>query len=288
MQYKIYLKNVFLIATICCSFSVTAEIYKWTDEHGRVRFSDTPPKNNQNIIVPVADKTDKNMLRLTREQNEVHLKSVAHGQYHQYIPKGALEKFTFLILNHGMFNAQETAVDASYNTLKLWRKFADEHQLILVAPVFDNYNYAATVTGAGNGGYRGLYGRKVGADVFLHEIVNDYQAAKKSYDGRFYLYGHSAGAQFANRYLVRHPHRVIASSFSAPAWFALPTNQHKWPLGMAPRQYTSQWPGESTAQVIDIRPLSSTWLAASQLPVEVVVGELDRSFNCTPSSNTKV
>ncbi len=274
MRLKNGLKIAFFVGVVAISFSAIAEIYKWTDPQGRIHFTDKPPHNNLPVI-PAVDNTSKKFKQLVDEQGVIILKSVAHGQYHQYISKGSLEGFTLLVLNHGMFNESETAVGASYNTLRLWQKFADEHQLILVAPVFDNENYSVTVTGAGNGGYRGLYGRQVGADVFLHEIIDEYQATKKSYDGRFYLYGHSAGAQFSNRYLVRHPHRVIASSFSAPAWFALPSHQHKWPLGMAPRQYTAHWPGAGSGQVIDIRPQASTWLAASQIPIEVVVGELD-------------
>lgn len=274
MRFKNSFINILLIGLMFCSFSVWAEIYKWTDDKGRVHFTDKPPKNNQPVI-SLADDADRKAQKLASEQGDIVLKAVAFGQYHQYIAEGALDKFTVLVVNHGMFSDKETAVRASYNTLKIWRKFADEHKLIVVAPVFDNENYAATVNGAGNGGYRGLFGRKVGADIFLHEIIDEYKAAKKSYDGRFYLYGHSAGAQFTNRYLVRHPHRVIATSFSAPAWFALPSSEHKWPLGMAKRKYTAYWPGENAGQAIDIRPLVSTWLTATQIPVEVVVGELD-------------
>lgn len=274
MNLRKSLKSVFFACLIICSLSVSAGIYKWTDSQGRVHFTDKPPKNIQSSASLVNDE-EKKAQKLASEQDRIVLKSVAYGQYHQYIAQDAMEKLTILVVNHGMFSEKETAVEASYNTLKLWRKFADEHKLILIAPVFDNENYAATVNGAGNGGYRGLYGRKVGADVFLHEIIDEYKAAKKGYDGRFYLYGHSAGAQFANRYLVRHPHRVIATSFSAPAWFSLPSNKHKWPLGMAKRQYTVYWPGDAVGQEIDIRPQASTWLDATQIPVEVVVGELD-------------
>ena len=274
MHFKKGFRNIFLVGLVFCLFPVSAEIYKWTDEKGRVHFTDKPSINNQ-PLASLADDTGKKAQKLASEQGGIVLKTVVYGQYHQYIAHGALEKFTVLVVNHGMFSDKETATGASYNTLKIWRKFADEHKLILVAPVFDNENYAATVNGAGNGGYRGLFGRKVGADIFLHNIIDEYKAAQKSYDGRFYLYGHSAGAQFANRYLVRHPHRVIATSFSAPAWFALPSNKDKWPLGMAKRQYTAYWPGENAGQAIDIRPQVSTWLAATQIPVEVVVGELD-------------
>lgn len=274
MCFKSHFSNIFLFVLIFCSSSFSAEIYKWTDAQGRVHFTDKAPKNSQHAVSVENDKNSKKG-KLTSEQNSIVLKAVAHGQYHQYIAQGALEKFTVFVVNHGMFKDSETAVDASYNTLKFWLKFADEHKLILIAPVFDNESYSVTTNGAGNGGYRGLYGRNVGADVFLHEIIDEYKAAQKSYDGRFYLYGHSAGAQFANRYLVRHPHRVIATSFSAPAWFSLPSDKHKWPLGMAKRQYTAHWPGESLGQAIDIRPQVSTWLAATQIPIEVVVGELD-------------
>jgi hypothetical protein len=146
---------------------------------------------------------------------------------------------------------------------------------MIIAPVFDNYYYAITTDGPQRWGYRGLFGRQQGADYFLNEIIAYYQGINPFYEGKIFLSGHSAGAQFANRYLVRHPDKVHAAAFSTPAWFALPTDRFAWPNGMGNRYRVVRWPGESQDKIIDIKPDRKGWLEAAQLPVTVVVGKND-------------
>jgi ribosome-binding ATPase YchF (GTP1/OBG family) len=57
----------------------------------------------------------------------------------------------------------------------------------------------------------------MGADDFLHNILVHvgHITSVPTSGRRFFLYGHSAGGQFANRYLVRHPERVIAAGYGA-------------------------------------------------------------------------
>ena len=38
-------KNFFLLSLFLYSFSLSAEVYKWTDENGRTHFGDQPPLN---------------------------------------------------------------------------------------------------------------------------------------------------------------------------------------------------------------------------------------------------
>ena len=258
-----------------------AEIYRWVDENGKVHFSDRKPqdtaKSNELSRIERGLSESARLEVLQGEVGRIVLKQVAHGRYQQYIPKEglALKAIKVVVVNHGMFGKSENELISAKNTLDDWIPFSEKHQSIIVAPAYDNINYAVTERGDGKGGYRGLFGRKVGADEFLHEIILEYQLANTTYDGRFYLSGHSAGAQFANRYLVRHPERVIAAAFSTPAWYAQPTEHFEWPYGMGRRQFNSRWPGENISRKIDIQPNKSDWLAAAQKPVAVVVGELD-------------
>ena len=273
----------FLLPTILASAFFTnttlAEIYRWKDKNGNIHFSDKPSKIEKKQAIKVEIEgvlsEEKRFDHLKNEMGEIKLKSVTHGKYQQYISEGSLRDFKIVVVNHGMFSDEETAVESAENTLKKWIRFANKTKAIIIAPVFDNYHYAVTKRGAGKGGYRGLFGRDVGADVFLHEIIQEYTLANRQYDGRFYLSGHSAGAQFANRYLVRHPERIIAAAFSAPAWFAQPSTEHKWPYGMGRRTFTAKWPGMPQKKHIDIQPDPKGWLLAAQKPVAVIVGELD-------------
>ncbi|MBL4781498.1 MAG: DUF4124 domain-containing protein [Porticoccaceae bacterium] len=277
-KFTFHQSLLILVLVLFANFSV-AEIYRWKDENGNLSFSDQPPKSVNQLAEVIGIEgllsEDQRFKALENEIGRVELKNVAHGQYQQYIPEGGLNNFKIVVVNHGMFSAAETAPESARNTLRRWQRFANKNKAIIVAPVFDNANYAVTVRGARNGGYRGLYGRHVGADAFLHEILREYQLANHQFDGRFYLSGHSAGAQFANRYLVRHPQRVIAAAFSAPAWFAQPSSEHQWPYGMGRRKFMVQWPREVQKKKIDIQPNPNGWLLATQRPVAVVVGVLD-------------
>lgn len=254
------------------------EIYGWKDSKGNVHFSDhRPEKEGLGLRISESIESQEEALfnQLRGEAGKRILKSLNNGDFYQYIPKSFDNAFAIVVVNHGMFSGGETAKDSAKNTSRRWQRFAEENGVIIVAPVFDNYRYAVTEEGPQKWGYRALFGRKVGADEFLNEILAYYQRANRYYDGKIFLSGHSAGAQFANRYLVRHPQRVRAAAFSAPAWFALPTYSFQWPNGMKRRYRVVRWPGELIDKVIDIPSSPSGWLKAAQLPVTVVVGEQD-------------
>ena len=97
-----------------------------------------------------------------------------------------------------------------------------------------------------------------------------------NYDGKFYLYGHSAGAQFANHYLMVHPHRLQGIVLSAPAIFAMPDPKTVWPNGLKARRRILNWGNQSTQFEISHEP--ETIAAAVQLPIAVVVGTRDTKF----------
>src|ERR1700683_543263 len=80
----------------------------------------------------------------------------------------------------------------------------------------------------------------------------------------FSLHGHSAGAQFAARYLVTHPHRLDEAILSAPSTFPMPDPGIPWPNGMA------------AAARSEFGPRAAGWLeAAAEVRVTVLVGSRD-------------
>ncbi len=272
------MKIIILLYIILFVDVTYGEIYQWRDSSGRTHFSDNPPKEELTEVnrFEVDDTREKFLFnQLKRDEEKRVLKSVVNGEFYQYVPENIDKAFAVVVVNHGMFASDETAKESAYNTSRRWQRFSEETGAIIIAPIFDNYRYAVTTEGPQRWGYRGLFGRQQGADVFLNEIISHYQRANKFYDGKIFLSGYSAGAQFANRYLVRHPNKIHAAAFSAPAWFALPSYQFPWPNGMKKRHRVIRWPGESMDKVIDIRPNPKGWLKASQLPVTVIVGEND-------------
>jgi alpha-beta hydrolase superfamily lysophospholipase len=60
-------------------------------------------------------------------------------------------------------------------------------------------------------------------------------------DGRFAIHGHSAGGQFAVRYLLTHADRLTDAVISAPSEYAFPDPDVLWPHGAADAPQSADW-----------------------------------------------
>lgn len=102
------------------AFSSFAEIYRWTDENGRVHFSGQPPRAEKRMVEAIEIRgslsEEKRFNNLENEIGEIKLKSVAHGENQQYIPEDGLDNFKIVVVNHGMFGGDEAAVDSAKGT----------------------------------------------------------------------------------------------------------------------------------------------------------------------------
>jgi pimeloyl-ACP methyl ester carboxylesterase len=121
-----------------------------------------------------------------------------------------------------------------------------------------------------------LFGREIGADEWLLRLVQAHQRAFGSPDKRFYLYGHSAGGQFVGRFLVTHPDVVKNAVISSAATYPQPNPDVAWPFGMGKLHTDIEWDADTINQV-DVVPDKQTWLAATQIPLTVIVGLNDAS-----------
>lgn len=216
-----------------------------------------------------------NLVFLTEEVAQAQVEG---GAFYYYLPSAVDADLNLLVLVHGTPVKGETAVSTAHYYLNNWRDFADKNQFILIAPAFDQLNYSSKDGQQALGGYRGLFGRTIGADQFLLNIIDAVQQANIYQADRFYLYGHSAGGQFTARFIMQHPERIKGAIISAPATYPQPTDAFKWPYGLAPLDGTLQWlaPEEETA--VSITPNIEKWLTAVALPVTVIVGLDDRVY----------
>jgi len=151
------------------------------------------------------------------------------------------------------------------SAVRRWAPFAESSAAIVIAPAM----------GAGQfGGYREMFGLQIDADDYVNRLVDS--AARpliREFDGRFALHGHSAGGQFAARYLVAHPSRLRQAILSAPSTYPFPDSTVAWPNGMAPVIRDAQ-SGNRAGKPYSPDP--SGWLrAATQVPVTVLVGSRD-------------
>jgi pimeloyl-ACP methyl ester carboxylesterase len=184
-----------------------------------------------------------------------------------------------LVLAHGFpwmdgTQTDDFLVEYAQAAVQRWAAFAEAQHAIIVAPAFGGRDF---------GGYRELAGRRIDADEFVNSLVD--AAASEHiphFGGQFSLHGHSAGAQFASRYLVTHPERLAAVVLSAPSAYPFPDPALPWPNGMAAvvRNELSGTPADGKAahqaagSVFTPRPAG--WLAAaSEVPVSVLAGSRD-------------
>jgi len=184
-------------------------------------------------------------------RGEIVSRRTEHGEYLEYVPTTPLcDPLRILVLVHGSPPTRHTALETArfYIRRAEWLCLAEIAGLIVVAPVFDVSHFS---------GYYMLAGSPVGADQFVLEIIDSYSRRVPSTDGRCYLFGHSAGAQFAHRFLVTHPDRVAAAVICSAGNYAYPDDDIAWPYG---RNYS---------------PYPEGFLQAASLPVAVFVGSLD-------------
>jgi pimeloyl-ACP methyl ester carboxylesterase len=166
-----------------------------------------------------------------------------------------------LVLAHGYpwpdgSRSDSDLVGYAQAAVERWSAFAERHHAIIVAPAFGGREFPV---------YREMRGRGIGPDEFVNLLADT--AGREhipGYAGRFSLHGHSAGGQFAARYLVTHPQRLDDVILSAPSTFPTPDPSIPWPNGMGP------------AATSEFSPQAAGWLAAaSDVRVAVLVGSRD-------------
>jgi len=195
----------------------------------------------------------------------------AFGTFYAYVPTTVPEKPEILVLVHGTPQEGETAESSAEFLVTTWIDFAEEQGFILIAPTFNQEDFSSRLGDHALSGYRGLFGREIGADEWVLRLVAAYQEAIGSTDERFYLYGHSAGGQFTGRFLVTHPKAVRAAVISSAATYPQPTAEVAWPFGMGELHADIEWDPDNVKHV-DIVPDKETWLAATQVSLTVIVG----------------
>jgi hypothetical protein len=160
------------------------------------------------------------------------------------------------------------------SVMQRWVPFADQNGVLLVAPAFGNDGFA---------GFRGMCGSAIAPDVFVDKLIDGPASlAIPNLHGRFSLVGHSAGAQFAARYLVAHPDRLDVAILSAPSTYPFPNSTVAWPFGEAAGN-GCEASGAPTGQDASghsasnqFTPPVSQWLSvATSVPTYVMVGTRD-------------
>jgi pimeloyl-ACP methyl ester carboxylesterase len=193
------------------------------------------------------------------------------GTFYAYLPTTIPEEPEILVIVHGTpLKGESAEANAEYYATS-WVDFAEKQGLVLIAPAFNQENFSSRLGDHALSGYRGLFGREIGADEWVLRLARAHQKALGAANEPFYLYGHSAGGQFTGRFLVTHPESIKKAVISAAATYPQPDPKVAWPFGMGELHTDIEWDAD-TINHVDVVPDKQKWLAATQIPLTVIVG----------------
>ncbi|MDP5137861.1 alpha/beta fold hydrolase [Rheinheimera baltica] len=201
---------------------------------------------------------------------EVQLHTTEVGDYQLYLPKAAAKNI--LVLAHGMLGKNQQAAAQAKIYTERWIPYAEKYGLIIIAPAFDNERFGNL--SQGYGGYRNLFGKYIGADDFVHQLVEQYRSKTQTGASQFYLYGHSAGGQFVARYVVTHPERVIKAVISAAGRYSYPDDRVPWPYGAGRLNKKISWDSGAVVRHERVSPQLLNYAKAAD-KTQIVIGALD-------------
>ena len=187
-----------------------------------------------------------------------HCQSDPRFHYWVHLPDSYYDEkkpqYQLMVIIHGTGCAVE-------GYLKAAQKYADEHHMALLAPMFpggllerDDFN-----------SYKLLSCDGIRYDLILLAMVEEME---KRYPGveirQFFLFGHSGGGQFTNRFLLAHPERLKAVSIGATGrpTFINPEEDYFWGI----RDFRNYFDKEPDLEAI------------RKVPVQITVGEQDVKF----------
>ncbi|MEP6671204.1 MAG: alpha/beta hydrolase [Chthoniobacter sp.] len=146
-----------------------------------------------------------------------------------YVPAEARADTPVLIVMHGVGRDASRYRDD-------WVPYAQKLHFMVVVPEFSvaafpgsaAYAQGGTVDAKGHALPRAQW-----AFSFIEPIFDAFKAATGNRSERYFLYGHSAGAQFVHRYLYFVPEARVAKAVAANAgWWTLPDPAVNFPYGL--------------------------------------------------------
>jgi poly(3-hydroxybutyrate) depolymerase len=153
-----------------------------------------------------------------------------HVTVYTYLPPGvdaATARIVFVM--HGV-----TKDAAGYRDV--WIEHADRGGFMVVAPLFDAeqwgggaYSYASVVDRDGRIADPALWSFSL-----IEHLFDAIEAATGNHSARYFLYGHSEGAQFVHRLVLLLPDGRYQRAIAANAgWYTMPTAEVRFPFGLA-------------------------------------------------------
>jgi len=157
-----------------------------------------------------------------------------------YHPSTSKDSLRLVLVLHGMGRNGE-------DYLNSWIPYADENQLLLVAPEFSDEQPIGFVGSLSGGGFEYRYstGNVVSwfsrdlpeKDWYFTSVDHLFDAFLRSDThimNRYVLFGHSAGGQFVHRMVMFKPDARFDLAIAANSgWYTTPDNEQNYPYGIS-------------------------------------------------------
>jgi hypothetical protein len=150
---------------------------------------------------------------------------------HIYIPTNVTRRSSILVVMHGNGRNAE-------NYHKVWQPIASANGAILVTPEFSKDDWPRS-RHYHQGNIQTVRNatklRNVWSFTAMEKAVEIAAGVAGVSGKKFYLYGHSAGAQFVHRYvMVTGGGRLILAVAANAGWYSWPSETKAYPYGVAP------------------------------------------------------
>lgn len=110
-----------------------------------------------------------------------------------------------------------------------WVDLAEQYGFAVYAPEFSKQEFPKSR----NYNLGGLSNPNAGAFDVIEPLFDQVKARRGVDNAKYYLFGHSAGAQFVHRFVYFHPVARFEQAFAANAgWYTLPNRNWDWPYGL--------------------------------------------------------
>lgn len=225
------------------------------------------------IGLQACDSQSSNDINPTYAQGEIVEIYDTYGIFFFYVPDEIETLTDIVVIIHGTPVKNKSAEETALSYIERWVSFADEHGVVLIAPSFNEENFSSKHGELEDKmtGYRGLFGREIGANEWVLRIVKAYRPLFSDAGNKISLYGHSAGGQFVSRFVMVHPDAVNKAVITSAATYPQPKEDIEWPFGMGELQAEIEW-DENTLVQENVIPEKKKWLEATQIPLTVIIG----------------
>jgi len=167
-------------------------------------------------IISVYNNDEAQDLSLAGGIHELQLRGRKEQRYCLAIPEdGQVDQV--IVLVHGISRKNRWLIESFWPLVR-------ERNIALVAPLFSEAKHKDFQR-------LGRSGKGPRADLAMDAILAEVSKLTGWQQGKAYFFGHSAGAQYVQRYMFAHPQKVIRAALSAAGCYTFPRNDN-YPLGI--------------------------------------------------------